>query len=291
MKKHFYYIGLIALSLGLVACGKDTPADSIEDEIMPEVSIETQTETGGAATEQVVDQEQEPVILEATHVGGFTISGDRLTARGGAYDQDGNTDNGAEPIDWIVIADDGDHLLLLSEKVLEQKEFNDQYTETSWETCTLRTWLNGDFYNAAFNDEEKSIILDYPTVAGDVSAVTSDVSDKVFLLSEGEAEAYIGAEEGTPGNKLCSKVTTRAINAGVWYITEDYYDLFGFKAKGFSDEMIGCGNWWLRTNGKDATRVMDVGASGIIRTTGHEAASHQDGVRPAIYIQISGGNN
>ena len=88
MKKHIYYIGLIALSLGLVACGKDAPADSIEDEIIPEVSIETQTETGDATTEQVVDQEQEPVILEATHVGGFTISGDRLTARGGAYDQD-----------------------------------------------------------------------------------------------------------------------------------------------------------------------------------------------------------
>ena len=287
MKKFVFYTGAIMLAAGLVACGKKTPEVSAEDEIIPEVSIETSAQT--TVSEEAA--EPEPIILEATHVGGFTISGDRLTARGGAYDQDGNTDNGAEPIDWIVIADSGDRLLLLSEKVLDKKEFNDKYTDTSWEISTLRKWLNEDFFNAAFNDEEKTIILDYTTVPGDVSAGTADVSDKVFLLSYDEAEAYIGAEEGTPGNKLCAKVTTRAINSGVWYITDEYYDLFGFKDKGFSDEMIGCGNWWLRINGKDATRIMDVGASGIIRTTGHEAASHQDGIRPAIYIQISGGNN
>ena len=289
MKKLFFYTGMIALTMGLAACGKENSETSVTDEVMPEVSIETAVST--SETEAEPEHEPEPIILEATHVGGFTISGDRLTARGGAYDQDGNVDNGAEPIDWIVIADAGDRLLLLSDKVLDKKEFYDKYEDTSWDTSTIRKWLNEDFFNSAFNDEEKTFILDYTTVPGDVSAGTADVTDKVFLLSYDEATAYIGAEEGTPGNRLCAKVTPRAINSGVWYITDEYYEIFGFKDKGFSDEMIGCGNWWLRTNGKDATRIMDVGASGIIRTTGHEAASHQDGVRPAIYIQITGGNN
>ena len=283
MKKFTAYICTVALAAGLCACGNK----AVEEPVLSETPISAEADI----TESVVEPEPEPVILEATHVGGFTISGDRLTAQGGAYDQDGNLDNGAEPIEWIVIADAEDRLLLLSDKVLDQKRFNEQYGETSWETSDLRKWLNEDFYNAAFNDEEKSIIEDYVTVPGDVSAGVTEVSDKVFLLSEAEAEAYIGAEEGTPGNRLCAKVTDRSIASGVWYITEEYYSLFGFKDKGFSDEMIGCGNWWLRSNGKDATRIMDVGASGIIRTTGHEAASQADGVRPAIYIRISGGNN
>ena len=287
MKKFYIYTLVIAMALGAAACSDKTSDDTILSET-PIVTESTGTES--SASEQVTEPEPEPVILEATHVGGFTISGDRLTAKGGAYDQDGNIDNGAEPIEWIVIADSEDRLLLLSDKVLEQKTFNDSYDATSWETSSIRKWLNEDFYNAAFNDEEKTIIEDYVTIPGDVSAGTADITDKVFLLSLEEAEAYIGAEEGTPGNLLCSKVTPHAVNAGVWYITEEYYSLFGFKDKGFSDEMINCGNWWLRTNGKDDTRIMDVGASGIIRTTGHEAASKQDGVRPAIYIRISGGN-
>ena len=288
MKKYYAYILITAVALGTAACGSKTS----DEPILSEMPIVTEQAGGETSTsEQVTEPEPEPVILEATHVGGFTISGDRLTAKGGAYDQDGNLDNGAEPIEWIVIADADDRLLLLSDKVLDQKTFNDNYGAVNWETSPLRKWLNEDFYNAAFNDEEKTIIEDYVTVPGDVSAGTTEVTDKVFLLSREEAEAYIGAAEGAPGSKLCSKVTTRAINAGVWYITEEYYSLFGFKDKGFSDEMIGCGNWWLRTNGKDDTRIMDVGASGIIRLTGHEAASKQDGVRPAIYIRISGGNN
>lgn len=286
MKKYLIYITAAVMVLGIAACGDKTS----DEPILSETSIVTEDSATPVSTE-VTEPEPEKVILEATHVGGFTISGDRLTAKGGAYDQDGNLDNGAEPIDWIVIADSGDRLLLLSEKVLDKRVFNDNYDATSWETSSVRKWLNEDFFNAAFNDEEKTIIEDYVTVPGDVSAATAEVTDKVFLLSREEAEAYIGAEEGSAGNKLCSPVTPHAINAGVWYITDEYYSLFGFKDKGFSDEMIGCGNWWLRSNGKDETRIMDVGASGIIRTTGHEAASGHDGVRPAIYISISGGNN
>ena len=281
MKKFYAYTLITAIALGVSACGNKTS----EEPILSEVPIVTES-AGGETSVSATEPEPEPVILEATHVGGFTISGDRLTAKGGAYDQDGNLDNGAEPIEWIVIADSEDRLLLLSDKVLDQKVFNEGYDATNWETSSVRKWLNGDFYNAAFNDEEKTIIEDYVTVPGDVSAGTGDVTDKVFLLSNEEAEAYIGAEEGAAGSHLSAKVTTRAINAGVWYITEEYYSLFGFKDKGFSDEMIGCGNWWLRSNGKDDTRIMDVGASGIIRLTGHEAASGQDGVRPAIYIDF-----
>ncbi len=286
MKKYLIYITAAVMVLGIAACGDKTS----DEPILSETPIVTEN-SGTSASTEVAEPEPEKVILEATHVGGFTISGDRLTAKGGAYDQDGNLDNGAEPIDWIVIADSGDRLLLLSEKVLDKRVFNDNYDATSWETSSVRKWLNEDFFNAAFNDEEKTIIEDYVTVPGDVSAATAEVTDKVFLLSREEAEAYIGAEEGSAGNKLCSPVTPHAVNAGVWYITDEYYSLFGFKDKGFSDEMIGCGNWWLRSNGKDETRIMDVGASGIIRTTGHEAASGYDGVRPAIYISISGGNN
>ena len=288
MKKSLIYTMIVTTAVLLTACGKGKTGEPVTSGVITETSIEA---TATSDSTSVQESEPEIIIPEATHVGGFTISGDRLTARGGAYDQDGNPDNGAEPIEWIVAADAGDRLLLVSANVLEKKEYNNVYGETSWEKCTLRKWLNEDFYNAAFNDEEKTIITDYVTIPGDEGLGTADITDKVFCLSREEAESYIGAPEGSAGNRLCAPVTSHAINSGVWYIDAEYYELFGFKAREFSEEMIGCGNWWLRSNGKDASRIMDVGASGIIRTTGHEAASDADGVRPAIYISISGGNN
>lgn len=61
----------------------------------------------------------------------------------GTYEQDGDTTNGKEPIQWKVKAVDDNKLTLLSEHGLDAKKFNEESASVSWETCTLRTWLNG----------------------------------------------------------------------------------------------------------------------------------------------------
>ena len=63
------------------------------------------------------------------------------------------------PIEWIVLDVQDGKALLLSKYGLEMKQYNTEYTDITWETCTLRTWLNSDFLNKAFSSEEQSAIL------------------------------------------------------------------------------------------------------------------------------------
>ena len=74
----------------------------------------------------------------------------------GKYTQTGLFEK--EPIEWRVLSVDGNEALLLADKGLDCKQFNDKETDTinedkfakyscTWETSTLRTWLNDDFFN------------------------------------------------------------------------------------------------------------------------------------------------
>ena len=81
----------------------------------------------------------------------------------GSYEQDGDAANGKEPIEWLVLAQDGDKALLLSKYALDHQSFMPFYEPVTepftWESCSLRQWLNSTFLNAAFSAEEQSRLL------------------------------------------------------------------------------------------------------------------------------------
>ena len=67
----------------------------------------------------------------------------------GTYEQDNDTSNGKEDIEWLVLAKKGNRILVISDKALDRQPYNSSRTRVTWETCTLRKWLNNDFINAA----------------------------------------------------------------------------------------------------------------------------------------------
>ena len=81
----------------------------------------------------------------------------------GSYEQDGDAANGKEPIEWLVLARDGDKALLLSKYALDHQSFMPFYEPVTepftWESCSLRQWLNSTFLNAAFSAEEQRRLL------------------------------------------------------------------------------------------------------------------------------------
>lgn len=289
MKKKIITLLITSLCVLCTAC--TFPGKKQQPQPQTEKPAETETVSQAEITKpEEVLEEPEEIVPEATHVGDFVIAGDRLTATGGAYEQDGKTSNGAEPIEWIVLEDTGDSLLLVSKNILDCKPFGEGYGETDWESSYIRKWLNEDFYNAAFNDEEKQLISDYVTKEGDVSSSIPEVTDKVFLLSYSEVKEYFKKTTDSYCEERSAQVSGYAKNLGVWTIDEEGYKLFGFEARKLSKDIIGCGNWWLRDSGSKKTQAMDVGAGGNIRLTGHDVGSKLDGVRPAIRILIPGGN-
>lgn len=134
--------------------------------------------------------------------------------------------------DWLVLKREKGRMLLLMKDVLEPGEqYHEEIRAITWEKCTLRKWLNEDFYNT-FTPEEQARILEthlknpgnkkYGTKGG------KDTDDKIFLLSLDEAKEYMTKDK-------------RVADAG-W--------------------------WWLRSPGSDQITAAGVDSDGSLDTDG-----------------------
>ena len=193
----------------------------------------------------------------------------------GAYEQDNNTSNGKELIEWLVLAKEKNRILVISDKALDFQTYNSSITSVTWETCTLRKWLNTDFVNDAFSDGEKAMIPTVTVSADKNPQYDTDpgnaTKDKVFLLSIVEAEKYFTSDEA----RECVP-TEYAISNGA--CTSDSYTKGG-KATCW---------WWLRSPGYDQYDAAGVHVDGDVHELGLCVSGGGDAVRPAMWISIDG---
>ena len=99
------------------------------------------------------------------------------------------------PYDWFVLDKQDGRSLILTEKVIEKRAYHGQECEVARETCDLRAYLNGEFYNS-FSASDRARILEvvnenkdnpwYGTSGGNPTA------DRIFLLSIEEVVNYFG---------------------------------------------------------------------------------------------------
>lgn len=200
----------------------------------------------------------------------------------GSYEQDNDTSNGNEDIEWIVLAREGDRILVISRYALDCQPYNKiQYPEgTTWETCSLRKWLNDTFLDMAFSDEERSKIPKVTVSADKNPSFDTNpgnaTTDQVFLLSISEANKYFSSDS----TRTCK---------GTAYCY----------AKGVYEHSNGNCSWWLRTPGYYSGRVTCVANDGHIYDGGGAVGggSYVDGdrnlvfyegdaVRPALWINL-----
>lgn len=192
---------------------------------------------------------------------------------------DGDTD-----IWWEVIAADGDRALVISRNSVDWKLFNEQYENVTWETSTLRNWLNDTFYNSTFNSEERSKIFtttvenpDNPDSGVDGG---NNTEDRLFLLSVYEVEEYYERAAFRVAG-LSSKAASSAKE---------------YNPDGFINNLNS--SWWTRTPGEDGVSFVCVNGEGEFETRPTGLASdlytsgivvaddkNGAGVRPAMWIQ------
>lgn len=63
------------------------------------------------------------------------------------------------PIDWYVIKTYPDRLILLSKKAIECLQFSNERYSWNWNDSSLRKWLNNDFIDIAFSEDEKNVLV------------------------------------------------------------------------------------------------------------------------------------
>ena len=187
----------------------------------------------------------------------------------GTYEQDNDTSNGKEDIEWLVLAKKGNRILVISDKALDRQPYNSSRTRVTWETCTLRKWLNNDFINAAFTAEERAKIPTV-TVSADKNPSYStspgnNTTDKVFLLSITEVNKYFSSDSAWQcrGTAYCyAQGAYKAGNGTCW--------------------------WWLRSPGYTQSSAANVYDGGDVNEIGNNVFLDNNAVRPAMWISIDG---
>ena len=193
----------------------------------------------------------------------------------GSYEQDNDTSDGKEEIEWIVLAKEGNKALVISKYALDCNQYNTSKSDVTWETCALRKWLNGPFLNS-FSVEERNCMID-TTVTADQNpsygtSPGNDTADKVFLLSIAEVNRYFNSDEA----RTCEP-TEYAKAQRVWMSNRDS-----------TGGRAAC--WWLRSPGSLSDHAALVLGDGTVETEGRAVYNILGGIRPAIWIDLGAYN-
>lgn len=195
-----------------------------------------------------------------------------ITIKYGKYEQDNNTSNGKEDIEWTVLAKDDNKILVISDKAIDSKQYHSSYIGTTWEKCSLRRWLNDTFVNEAFTPEEQEKILT-TNVTGDVNPdyytdAGNDTEDKVFLLSIEEVNRYFNNDS----ERQCVPTEYAKANGAFTYKIDGTTNCF----------------WWLRSQGGYSNKSASVvNSGGTVDKYGKAVEDNGDCVRPAMWISLT----
>ena len=194
----------------------------------------------------------------------FLGIGDVITF--GFFEQDNNKNNGNEQIEWIIIDKNDDKLFLVSKYALDSKPYYTHEKATTWETSSIRYWLNNFFISNAFTTEEQNLIQTttvhadknpkYDTPSG------NDTEDKIFLLSINEANKYFSSdlERETKATAYIKNIKAN--------IDKDGYTW-----------------WWLRSPGSQDYFAAGVASDGSIHYSGRKVDNNHNTIRPALWIR------
>jgi len=159
------------------------------------------------------------------------------------------------------------------ETILEKRLYNVEFKSATWETCTLRKYLNGEFYNEL--GAVKSSIADTPnnnpsnpsfsTTGGNAT------NDKVFLLSIDEVRRYFGD----------STAALRKIRKGEYsYSNKNNLN----RIADYGSE--GASWWWLRSPGLSSDDAACVSTDGSLYVDGDSVRYVTGGARPALWLNL-----
>ena len=120
---------------------------------------------------------------------------------------------GKKEIIWDIISEEDGKTLLISKFGLDTKQFSMQRDKT-WADCSLRRWLNDDFFQGAFSDIEKAAIIETQVLPDQNAEFDTNAGepckDRLFVLSKSEIGEKMAVACGGLG-RLATKAT--------WFLT------------------------------------------------------------------------
>ena len=155
---------------------------------------------------------------------------------------------------WRILDIAGPWALVISEYVIFSRPFHHSFQNVTWETSSLRQYLNSDFLRSMSRREQ--------------ARISDAAGDRVFLLSVDEVLRYFG--------------DSGLLQAGALAMLSDEYD----EAR-IAQNMQGEPSWWwLRTSGSIPSLAAFVDEHGHLYLMGFTVSWSGGGVRPAMWILL-----
>nr|WP_294489889.1 DUF6273 domain-containing protein [uncultured Anaerosporobacter sp.] len=188
--------------------------------------------------------------------------------------------------DWRVLEIKNDRALIITECIIEQRPYHDAYTDITWADCSLREYLNGEFYDTLATVDKSRIIPGlnknlnnqwYGTDGG------ADTRDSIFLLSLDEVCRYFGDST--------EKLYNKGKNQRYWFERKDENNSKRLARLQGSEW---CWWWWLRSPGRVNIKAAYIwGTDGTIGIQGNNILKGNisdgkctGGVRPALWLKL-----
>lgn len=202
----------------------------------------------------------------------------------GAYEQDGDTSNGKEKIEWLVLDKQDNRALVLSKYAhdtstydifgivsINGKPVTD--ADLKWDISDTRYWLNGDFMEEAFSADEIGFIpiitVSDEEAEKNGSVPNSVTNDQLFLLSVSELNKYLTSSDTRkcdPTDAVCK-----------------YYSEHVWIGRRRATKEDVPKSWWLRSLGQNYDDAACVDKNGNIIYIDKETGLL---VRPAMWIDL-----
>ncbi len=187
---------------------------------------------------------------------------------------------------WRMLDIQDNTALLVTEYIIEQRAYHDAYKDITWADCSLRKYLNGEFYDK-FDVTDKARIITVLNKNSDNQWYGSkggvDTRENVFLLSLEEVCQYFGDS--------LSKLQNRGKNQRYWFERKDENNS---KRIARLQDKEWSWWWWLRSPGRVNVKAVYIfGTDGNIGIQGNNILKGNisdgkctGGVRPALWIKL-----
>ncbi len=187
----------------------------------------------------------------------------------GRYEQDNVTENGPEPIEWMVLKVEDGKALMLTKYCIEVVIFYPERVKMYWGKSDLRAWMNSDFLNMAFSPEEQAqiVLSTIPnTNPHGMKGAGQDTEDMVFLLSKDEVLEFFPEMEDRVAFPTPYAIAREAT---------------------LSSKTGSC-RWWTRTSGARPMDMWGIRVDGRMTAYGMQDVDWPGNtMRPAIWVDFS----
>ena len=182
------------------------------------------------------------------------------TVEFGEYEQN-SVEGEKDSMKWLVIDKQDDKLLVINKYAVDVRPYSDnsELESVTWETCSLRKWLNGEFFENSFSKQEKRLIrsttIQNENNPKNATSGGNPTKDKIFVLSLDEVYKLLNSYE----LRMCEPT------------------LYSYGNNTQND-------WWLRTPGTQGNMACSVRLSNGEPFTPWYEASEKLYVRPTLWV-------